>query len=225
MTDTDPAAPSGYDSTRDPLLQAMLGHAVFDGWNAASFALACEDTGIAPGTALIACPRKELDLIAHWSRQLDAEADTVIRGADPAPTKIRDKVREAVLARLAVLEPHEEAARRARARLLLPDAVPEGARLLWASADMMWRAIGDTSTDGNFYSKRTILSGVYASTLAIWLGETDPAKPDARAFLDRRISDVMQFEKVKAQLRGVTGKLPDVAGLLGKFRYGPGPRV
>ena len=118
-----------------------------------------------------------------------------------------------------------EAAVRARARLLLPDALDRGSRLLWATSDTLWRAIGDTSTDGNFYSKRAILSGVYASTLAMWLNETDPAKPAARAFLDRRIQNVMEFEKTKFKLRKATAGLPDVLGLLGKLRYGPGPRV
>ena len=139
--------------------------------------------------------------------------------------KIRERVRFGVMARLEALGEHEEAARRARARLLLPDAAVEAPQLLWATADTIWRAIGDTSTDVNFYSKRTILSGVYGSTLATWLGETDAEKPESQAFLDRRIQNVMDFEKTKAQLQKMTADLPDMAGLLGKLRHGPGPRV
>lgn len=36
----------------------------------------------------------------------------------------------------------------------------EGARSLWNSADIIWRAAGDTSTDMNHYSKRFLLSGI-----------------------------------------------------------------
>ena len=57
------------------------------------------------------------------------------------------------------------------------------------------------------------------------LGEPDADKPEAQAFLDRRIQNVMDFEKTKAQLQKMTADLPDIAGLLGQLRYGAGPRV
>jgi len=77
----------------------------------------------------------------------------------------------------------------------------------------------------NFYTKRTILSGVFASTLSTWLNESDAAKPDSQAFLDRRIQNVMDFEKTKAQMTKLTTDLPDIGSILGKLRYGPGPRT
>jgi ubiquinone biosynthesis protein COQ9 len=221
--DTDPR--SRNDSTRTKLLQAALQHAAFDGWSQASFKTACDDVGISAGEAQIACPRKEIDLITVWSKNLDTAAAQKIIKADLPNMKIRERVSFGVISRLEVIGENEEAARRARARLMLPDAASDGPQLLWATADMIWRAIGDTSTDVNFYSKRTILSAVYGSTLASWLNEDAREKPDARAFLDRRIQNVMDFEKTKAQLSKLTADLPDLVGALGKMRYGPGPRV
>jgi ubiquinone biosynthesis protein COQ9 len=221
--DTDPR--SRNDSTRAKLLQAALQHVAFDGWSHSSFKTACDDVGVSTGEAEIACPRKELDLITVWSKSLDTLAAQKIIKADLPNMKIRERVSFGVISRLEVIGEHEEAARRARARLMLPDAVSDGPQLLWATADMIWRAIGDTSTDVNFYSKRTILSAVYGSTLSSWLNEDAAEKPDARAFLDRRIQNVMDFEKTKAQLSKLTADLPDLVGALGKMRYGPGPRV
>jgi ubiquinone biosynthesis protein COQ9 len=225
MTDAAFETRSHKYTTREALLQPMLSHAAFDGWTADSFRAACEDARIDEGQARLACPRGELDLIAHWSRKLDGAVLDAVKAANLAEMKIRERVRFGVLARLEALDGHEEAARRARARLLLPDAAAEGTHLLWATADTIWRAIGDTSTDVNFYTKRTILAGVFGSTLSAWLNESDAAKPDAQAFLDRRIQNVMDFEKTKAQLKKMTADLPDIAGFLGKLRYGPGPRV
>ena len=85
---------------------------------------------------------------------------------------------------------------------------------------MIWKAIGDRSTDANFYSKRAILSGVYASTLAIWIDDGDPDKAKTRAFLDRRIDNVMQIEKAKASWRKFSANLPDVTGVASSLRYG-----
>jgi ubiquinone biosynthesis protein COQ9 len=225
MTDAAFDTRSHKSSTREALLQPMLAHAAFDGWTAATFEAARREAGIGAGEAELACPRKELDMLAHWSRQLDAAVLDAVKAGDLSQMKIRDRVRFGVMARLTAIGEHEEAARRARARLMLPDAGAEGAQLLWATADTIWRAIGDTSTDVNFYTKRTILAGVYGTTLATWLGETDAAKPEAQTFLDRRIQNVMDFEKAKAQLQRMTADMPDMAGFLGKLRYGPGPRA
>lgn len=210
----------GSDSTRDRLLDAVLPEAAFDGWNGASLSAAARECGLSDGEVSLALPRGVLDLIAHWSLRCDREADAVIGAADLKSMKIRQRVTFAVLARLETIGLHDEAARKARARLLLPDAGSLGPELIWATSDMIWRALGDPSTDVNFYTKRMTLSAVYGSSLAAWLGDQSADKAEAKAFLDRRIENVMQFEKFKAQTRKLTANLPDPAEILGKLRYG-----
>ncbi len=216
---TETATPRA-DAARSALLDAALIHAAFDGWTAATLNAAAADAGLSAGEAALYCPGGVLDLIETWSLRSDAIAAEAI-AADPAK-RVRDRVTNGVLFRLEAMAGHEDAARRARARLLLPDGLDRGARLIWASADSIWRALGDPSTDGNFYTKRVTLSGVFATTQAVWLDEDDPAKPRTRAFLDRRIDGVMQFEKVKARWREAQANLPDLAALAGRMRYGGG---
>ena len=69
---------------------------------------------------------------------------------------------------------------------------------MWGTADAIWVALGDTSTDVNWYSKRATLSAVYAATVLYWLGDDSPDHEATWAFLDRRIANVMAFEKAKA---------------------------
>ncbi|MFP4518842.1 MAG: COQ9 family protein [Oceanicaulis sp.] len=221
-TQTDPAfeprTKTRAEQRREALLAAMLPEAAFDGWNTASLKRAAQTARISEGEVELYCPGGELDLIETWSRAADAAARAEIEAS--GANRIRDKVSGAVMIRLARYDGEEEAAERARARLLLPDALDRGARLLWATSDMIWKAIGDTSTDANFYSKRAILSGVYASALAVWLDDDDPEKAKTRAFLDRRIDNVMQIEKAKANWRKFSANLPDVTGLASSLRYG-----
>ena len=214
---TDPP-PTRADAARAAILTEALPEAAFEGWNEATLMRAANGAGYSRGEVELYCPGGVLDLVETWSRTADDEAREAI--VNSGANRIRDKVTQGVLLRLEQYAGEEEAAARARARLLLPDALDRGARLLWSTSDMIWRVIGDTSTDANFYSKRAILSGVYASTLAIWLDERDPDKPKTKAFLDRRIDNVMQFEKVKGQWRKATSGLPDLAGLASTLRYG-----
>ena len=98
----------------------------------------------------------------------------------------------------------------------------EGARLLWDSADAIWRWAGDTATDENHYSKRMILSGVLGPAIALRLSSGRQAAND---YIFRRIADVMAFEKWKAGLPKTDIGL-QIAGALGRLRYGvkPPPR-
>ncbi|MEP7209486.1 MAG: COQ9 family protein, partial [Alphaproteobacteria bacterium] len=75
-------------------------------------------------------------------------------------------------------------------------------------------ALGDKSTDYNWYTKRLILSGVVASTLLVWLGTDDQGEIDA--FLARRIENVMDFEKAKGRVQEFASHLPNPLDLLGR---------
>ena len=71
--------------------------------------------------------------------------------------------------------------------------------LLYRTVDAIWYAAGDTSADFNFYTKRATLAGVFSSTLFYWLNDRSEGNEATWAFLDRRIDDVMRFEKFKGQ--------------------------
>jgi ubiquinone biosynthesis protein COQ9 len=204
----------------DLILDAALPHAAFDGWSDDMLTRAAGDAGLSDDDVLLSIPRGALDLIAHWSARLDQTMLDRLHSTDLKAMKIRERVTFAVQTRLDAISPHEEAALRARARLLLHDAATLGAELVWATSDAIWTGIGDPSTDFNWYSKRATLSAVYATSLAAWLNDSHPDKENARAFLDRRIQNVMEFEKAKAGWRKMTADLPDPAQILARLRYG-----
>ena len=115
--------------------------------------------------------------------------------------KIRARIREMLWERLQIQAPAREAIRRALAILAMPQNLPSAARLSWRTADVIWRLAGDTATDYNHYTKRLTLSAVYGSTLLHWLNDESEGFADTAAFLDRRIDEVMRFEKWKADWR------------------------
>jgi ubiquinone biosynthesis protein COQ9 len=166
-----------------------------------------------PETELLV-PHGPADLAALLSRRHDATALAAL--PDPVGLKIRARIRAAVEARLAAAALDEPAVRRWAGWLALPLNMPLALRLVWESADGLWRWAGDTATDENHYSKRAILAGILISALAIRL---QSGEADAMVFVDARIENVMAFEKWKAGIK--TGDLMrDVAAALGKMRYG-----
>ena len=205
---------------RVDILSAALSHVPFDGWTRKTLTTAVKDTDLPVGAEDLYFPGGPLELIAYWAETGDKKALAKIENRGLENMRIRDKVTECVWIRLNEMQGQEQAARRAISRLSMPDAMGQGPQQLWKSADMIWRAIGDTSTDANYYSKRTILSGVIGSSIMAWLSDETEDKSKARAFLEARIDNVMQFEKAKFTLRKQRAKMPDPAGLLGRLRYG-----
>jgi ubiquinone biosynthesis protein COQ9 len=136
-----------------------------------------------------------------------------------AQLKIRERIRDLVQFRIEVVSPHKEALRRALAILAQPQNAMTGAKLAWRAADRMWRIAGDTATDFNHYSKRGILSALYTSTMLVFLDDESENLAGTRGFLDRRIDDVMRFEKFKASWRGSRERLPSISRFLGRLRY------
>ena len=212
----------GFEPARRRLLDAALIEAAFDGWNGAMMDKAARAAGLEPGVAAAAFPGGVSDLLRYWSIRTDEAMAEAMAGPDFAALKIREKVAFAVNARLDVLRPHKEAARRAAALLALPTSGILGAQLAWKTADAVWRGLGDTSTDFNFYSKRGILTGVWTSTMARWLADDSDDEAATQDFLAARIANVMEIEKAKAQIRklGLDPAAPIRA--LAKMRYPQG---
>jgi ubiquinone biosynthesis protein COQ9 len=214
MTDT----PSARFRAR--ILEAFPAHAAREGWTEGAFKAAAAQAGLSEGEAALACPKGSFDLFDAFADRADQAMLDALADLDLQSMRIRDKVRAAVQLRLQAQAPYKQAARVMTRALSRPSRAPEAARLLWRTADRVWRALGDTSTDENFYSKRAILSGVLASTYARWFSDDSEDSAATWAFLDDRIENVMQFEKFKARLKPVSEGVQNAVGVVARFRYG-----
>ena len=197
------------------LLDAAIVAAPRLGWTSRLVAQAARECGASAGEAELILPHGARDLAALIGRRHDERALAMLADRDPAAMKVRERIRAAVLARCEAAMEDEAAVRRWSGFLALPGNLPLALRLLWVSADRLWRWAGDTATDENHYSKRVLLAEILASTLAIRLAAGAGA---AQAHLDQRIAAVMAFEKWKATVpRGAATRL---AAKLGRLRYG-----
>ena len=228
------------DGPRNKVLHAALAHAPFTGWTDALLRQAAKEAELPDGAETLYFPDGVLALIGYWREQINGRAKAQIIAEKLLDLKVRSAIRRGVWIWLSQLDGHEDAARRAASRLLMPDAAGQGPSQIWKSADMIWSAIGDTSVDGNYYSKRAILSAVLSSTLIVWLSDNEngadasvdnksgdnenrSGKLKTQAFLDKRLENVMQFGRVQSDIKTRLSALPDMAQILGAMRYDKGP--
>ena len=213
------ADPTPLEALRLRLALAVGEHAVFDGWTETAVNAAAAQLGIDPAQARLAFPKTPAAMIEAWIDGVDSAMTAKFTPDVIAAMKIRDRIRSMIWFRLEVTGPAREAVRSALSILAMPQNVPLALRTGWRSADLMWRLAGDTATDYNHYTKRMTLSAVYASTLLAWLDDASEGWADTAAFLDRRLGDVMRFEKWKAEWSGNAIRRPSLARFLGRLRY------
>ena len=212
--------PSPLEKLRRELALAVGENAVFDGWTRKAVDSAATQLGIDPLQARLAMPKAPAGMIDVYIREVDRALEAGFTPQRMAKMKIREKIRSLIWHRLEIMGPAREAVRRALAILAMPQNLPLALRTGWRSADLMWRIAGDTSTDFNHYTKRMTLGAVYGSTLLVWLDDRSEGWSETAAFLDRRIDDVMRFEKFKAEWRGSSEHLSP-SRFLGRLRYPP----
>ena len=217
--DTVPPAEMTLDELRAALAPLLPQEAAFDGWGAAALTAAAGALGVPADRAALVFPGGAIEMIDAWFASIDLSMAGALPRERIATMKVRERIRALVLARLEAAAPHKEALRRALEVLARPDHALAALRLGWRAADAVWRLAGDTATDLNHYSKRATLAALYGATLLAWMQDESEGYAETRAFLDRRIDDVMRFEKLKARLRPDPERHFSPIRLLGRLRY------
>lgn len=203
------AATDPITETQQTILDASLPHIAFDGWSMRALNRGAEDAGLSPEDVRRVFPDGAIDALEFFTKRADDTMLETLQNEYALPEmKIRERIATAVMVRLRQHAENREAVRRGLAVYSMPWNAGRGMRSLYRTVDAMWHAAGDQSTDFNFYTKRILLSKVYMSTMYVWLDDHSDNLEETEAFLHRRISDVMQIEKLKAKARDLTNWAP-----------------
>lgn len=207
------------EKLRLKLALAVGENAAFDGWSGKAVESAAAQTAIDLAQARLAFPKEPAAMVDAYIKGVDAAMEAHFAPKRIATMKVRERIRALIWYRLEIMAPAREAVRTGLSILAMPQNLALTMKAGWRSADLMWRIAGDTATDYNHYTKRLILSGVYASTLLAWLDDRSEDWHETSAFLDRRLADVMRFEKWKATWRSGDLHRPSLTRFLGRLRY------
>lgn len=173
---------------KDRIVLQALQDAPAQGWSMEALRLAAKACGQKPQMA-DALFDSIHDAGAHLSDLFDRRMMEQLESIDAGNMRVRDRIATAVQTRLDLMAPYRDGLRlicQARMRML---------KNLWRSADQIWVWAGDTATDYNHYTKRALLSGVMASTFLFWLNDNSSGYAATRAFLSRRIENVLTAGK------------------------------
>ncbi|KHA64141.1 MULTISPECIES: COQ9 family protein [unclassified Sphingomonas] len=207
------------DEIRSLLAPGIAANAAFDGWSDAARDMAADAAGIDRDVAALAFEEGPVDMIDAWFADIDVAMLASLPPERLSAMKIRARIAALIEARLQATAADRESLRRALAILALPQNLTKAGRLGWRTVDTIWRAAGDVATDYNHYTKRTILLGVYAATVTVFLDDDSEGFAETRAFLSRRIDGIMRFETAKSGFLKRTEHGFSLSRFVGRLRY------
>ncbi|SNB78253.1 ubiquinone biosynthesis protein COQ9 [Arboricoccus pini] len=195
---------------KDAVLEAAFTNAAFDGWSLKTLERSTQEAGLDKMHATRLFPRGTHDLL-DW---IDDWADRRMLEAVPETTLLRVGIRRRVEllidARLDVLGPHQEGLRRALLTRGLPHNALGSLRSLWRTADRIWDAVGvdEDQRSLSHYSRRATLAALLVSIMLYWFEDHSPQHVETRAFVRRRLDDVLRLGKRAGSARQILDRLP-----------------
>ncbi|OAB82288.1 COQ9 family protein [Wolbachia endosymbiont of Diaphorina citri] len=174
--------------------------------------------GISDATLLKACTNLNLansfckfqngiySALEYIAENLNSSMEAELRNSNLEDMKVRERVKLAIQIRLsnyAKLPNYRECLKNVLSFSILPQNTYFSSKLLYKTVSTIWYGIYDQSTDFNYYTKRAILAGVYLSTILFFINDYSEDFVDTLSFLDRRINNVMTFQKFKTRLKGI----------------------
>ncbi len=186
---------------QDQILLRALDDVAFDGWSLEVVQSAAAQEGFEADVVRAVFPSGLTDVLVHFSDYADRLMLKALEGIDIEELRVRDRINLAIISRFEALEPYKEAVRLSVPFWARPFSQLRGGKIVWRSADVIWNLAGDTSDDYNFYTKRTLLSGILISATPVWLDDREPSMQKTRNFVDKRIGNVMQFGKIIGRIK------------------------
>ncbi len=211
--EADDAEQEEEEDLHAAVLDKALDHVTALGWTADALRAAAADLGLSPAVAG-AFPRGPVELVERFAARCDAELEARLAAMGPELAAMRTTARVAAVARarLEMLAPVADTWAQALALQAAPAELAATAARYGRSADIIWRAAGDRSTDMNWYSKRGLLIGAYVATELHMLTDCSPGFADSWTFLDRRLADAMALGRAAGQAASAVGGAGGLAG-------------
>tara|TARA_Y100001970_G_scaffold237794_1_gene298503 strand:- start:706 stop:1359 length:654 start_codon:yes stop_codon:yes gene_type:complete len=189
-----------FDRVKIDILYKLIDHTPFTGWSNETLKFCLDEAGILDSLEELFSNGID-DLTDLYISIADKKLEYDVKELDLNSKSIRERIKILLNLRLDFFESEKQVIKQIIGSDLITGPRLRSINRIGKSVDLIWRLAGDKSLDYNFYTKRIILSGVYVSTILFWL-DVD-SRDDVSHFIDRRISNVMQIEKIKKNINSM----------------------
>lgn len=171
-------------------------------WTIEALAAGATDMGY-PSVAHGMFPRGAIELVDYFMDKCNDELrEKLIANTELLQAmSVTERLKFGVRARLELIVPVLQTWSQAMGLGALPQNAPTTFNKLAKLSDEIWYFAGDKSTDVSWYTKRALLTGIYASTELFMLSDSSPNFEETWAFLDRRIEESIALGEAPQNVR------------------------
>ncbi len=135
-------------------------------------------------------------LIVSINLFINQEMKTVISN-NFKTLRINEKIRYLIFSRFEIIDKFFD--RKSIFKLVVKQkSLSKVGVMLFNISDEIWYLSGDKSTDFNYYTKRFILMNIYSASFFYFLSDNSVEYSKTREFIDKQISNVLKFGKLKS---------------------------
>lgn len=178
--------------TQDNILSAMSVKVETYGWTLKCLEQVAMDLGFTKNEAKRAFQGNLEEVLNHLMTMIDFQMTENLKEVDLMTYRVQDRIIFLITLRLKLMMPYRLLLTKAVKHQIFSGSLQNLSRKFFFAINNIWYASGDQATDFNYYSKRFLLSGVYASTFLFWLHDTSTDSLKTKKFLENRIDQVMK---------------------------------
>ncbi|KAL9242182.1 hypothetical protein vseg_016208 [Gypsophila vaccaria] len=184
-----------FQEEQSRVLHASLRHVKSLGWGDAAMMAGAREVGVSP-SIVGSFPRKEAALVEYFMDECLESLVDIIESSEELKTLIpSERIAKLMKTRLEMQAPYITKWPQALSIQAMPANVATSFKQRAALVDEIWHAVGDDSSDLDWYAKRTVLGGLYSTTEIYMLTDKSPEFRDTWEFLNSRIRDAFDIKK------------------------------
>ena len=154
-------------------------------------------------------------MIKYFFISYNKEIENKFHNYNFTRTPIHKKIKKILIVSLIIASDDKVFFKRTINYLLIPGNYTLLIKVLYKLSNNIWNISGDISTDFNFYTKRTILSGIYISTILRHF-QTDNML-ETEKYLDDLLLKVSKIPKIKNRIGLIKRNIPNLFNFIKNY--------
>jgi ubiquinone biosynthesis protein COQ9 len=198
--------------TNDPNLQEsfltqLIETVELKGWSTETLEDVCSQMSLSPLHYRIWFPNGINDILTFLEDRYDKEMLDFVE-SEQANLGVTQKINLALKTRILNTSRSKMLALKNSYYYLMPQNSIDANKSVWKTVDLIWRFAGDKSTDFNYYSKRTLLHGVYVASQAYYHLDESENHIRTQKFIESSLNQVVSSAKCLKKIPSYLGKIP-----------------
>jgi ubiquinone biosynthesis protein COQ9 len=188
-------------------LEQLLSLVEVNGWSQQILEEICRNLNLSPKHYHIWFPGGADDILTLLEDRYDQEMLNILTNSSNVDG-VTKKISAALKIRICATSRSKMLSIKNSCYYILPQNSGLGLKLSWKTVDLIWRYAGDESVDFNYYSKRSLLQGVYLASQTYYNLDTSEDHIMTHDFIDKSLNQVVSSAKFFKKIPQYLSKIP-----------------